>query len=87
MATKSSSNPAPGAAPGETPHELAFDKLVSGRLALQTLRGQLDQEADQLRAQLVVNRAHERRIEEMLTRLDERLAKHHPAAFAILVGE
>jgi hypothetical protein len=85
--TKTPSSPAAAGTPAETAQELAFDKLITGRLALQTLRSQLDQQADQLRAELAVNRSHERRIDDMLIRLDERLAKHHPAAFAILGGE
>jgi hypothetical protein len=84
---KLSASSATAASAAEPPAELAFDKLVSGRLALQTVQTQLDQQADSLRAQLAINRSHHRRTEEMLEKVDERLEKHHPAGFAILTLE
>jgi hypothetical protein len=82
----STSQPSTPSAP-ESSRELAFDKLIAGRLALQVLRGALHQQDATLRAQLAQNFEHEQRIDHMLERLDRRLAEHHPAAWKILTGE
>lgn len=86
MPASSSSSSSPSTA-AESPRQLAFDKLVGGRLALLVVRGQLRQQDAQLRAQLAQNLAHEQRIDHMLERLDKRLAEHHPEAFEILTDE
>ena len=73
--------------PDEKSAQPAFDKLVAGRLALQTVQSQLDQEADGLRAQLAINRSHRLSAEEMLDKVDAKLRKHYPKGFAVLTHE
>lgn len=68
----------------EPPREIAFDKQLAGRLALIATRNQIRQQNAQLRTQLAQNFEHEQRIDQMLERLDKRLAEHHRAAFEIL---
>jgi len=84
MATQKSATTAGAPAAGEPASEVPFDELVSGRLALQTLQAQLDQQADTLRAQLAINRAHRRETEGMLRKVDSKLAKQHAALYKLL---
>jgi hypothetical protein len=88
MTTQKPSNSSSSASTSaEKSAELAFDTLVTGRLALQTVQSQLDQEADSLRAQLAINRSHRRSAEEMLDKVDAKLTKHYPKGFAVLTCE
>jgi hypothetical protein len=64
--------------------DAAFDELVSGRVALQTIEAQLDQQADTLRAQLAVNRWHREQTDELLEKVDAKLAKRYPSLFKLL---
>jgi hypothetical protein len=73
-------------APAPT-HDAAFDELVSGRVALQTIEAQLDQQADTLRAQLAVNRWHREQTDELLEKIDAKLATRYPSLFKLLHDE
>ena len=73
-----------GSAAPAPPPEAAFDELVSGRVALQTIEAQLDQQADALRAQLVVNRWHREQTDELLEKVDAKLEKRYPSLFKLL---
>ena len=66
--------------------KVGFDELVSGRVALQTVTAQLDQQAAALRAQLAINRSHRNQTEELLDKIDAKLSKEHPSLFKLLSG-
>jgi hypothetical protein len=74
----------PAEKPTKTSRDAGFDELVSGRVALQTIETQLDQQADTLRAQLAVNRWHREQTDELLEKVDAKLAKHYPSLFDLL---
>ena len=81
-----SSNPA-AATPKANEREVAFEHLVSGRLALQVLRNQLDTQIAGLRAQLAVAESQKRQAEEMLVRAEAKLERQHPHEWAYLMEE
>jgi hypothetical protein len=74
-------------APKESEREIAFENLISGRLALQVLRNQLDTQIVGLQAQLAITQAHMRHTEDLLKRADEKLARQHPEAYAAMTVE
>jgi hypothetical protein len=84
MATHKPSTSSRATATPEPSADVPFDELVSGRLALQTVKSQLDQQAETLRAQLAVNREHRRQTEELLEKVNAKLAKQHPDLYKIL---
>jgi hypothetical protein len=80
---KATTNSHASAAPAPAA-DVGFDELVSGRVALQTIDAQLDQQADALRAQLAVNRWHRDQTDELLEKVDAKLAKQYPRLFKLL---
>ena len=87
MTTTSTTPTSTSATPKANEREVAFEHLVSGRLALQVLRNQLDTQIAGLRAQLAVAESQKRHAEDMLRRADEKLERQHPHEWVYLVEE
>jgi hypothetical protein len=75
----------PPAPPKETEREIAFEHLISGRLALQVLRNQIDTQIVGLRAQLAIAESHMKRTVQMLEQTEAKLSRQHPEYFALMV--
>jgi hypothetical protein len=68
-------------------HRRREEQLIAGRLAILLLRNQLDSQVAALRTQLALTEANQREAQLMLEKIDDRLARQHPATFAALTGE
>jgi hypothetical protein len=70
--------------PADTPGPVTFEDIVTGRLTLVALRDQLHTQIAGLRSQLAIAEAQLRQTEELLRRVDEKMAAEYPDAMALL---
>jgi len=70
--------------PGDTPGPVTFEDIVTGRLTLVALRDQLHTQIAGLRSQLAIAESQLRQTEDLLQRVDEKMAAEYPDAMALL---
>lgn len=80
------SDPSAPVTSGDSALVVSFEDFVTGRLALVTIRNQLEIQIASLRSQLAIAESQLRQTEDLLRRADQKMAVQFPEAVAFLEG-